>query len=99
METHSGDHLTTARNILRDARLEHPNTLLIEVFLDYAVDPQKASEYLVRRCAHNFDCTELGKFLEDWKALVEMCQFLSVSYRGRKLLTRPSHDKSLFAQA
>lgn len=72
----------TALDIIRSANLTPTEHLILEKFLDEAVDPSYAARYLLQRLNENPGRdTEAGLrvFKQDWKRLVSKCEPLGIS--------------------
>jgi hypothetical protein len=69
-----------ALEVVRSAKLPHPDGPLLECFLEESIDHDEAARYLLRRCSG--DSAGLGVFLSDWKQLVSTCEYPAVSIRS-----------------
>jgi len=64
-----------ALRIVRNAELVHPGFLLVEAFLNHAVDGDQAARYLLETYVDDGGDANLTRFLKDWKDLVRLCKF------------------------
>lgn len=66
------------------SELEYPNKNILKAFINDAVDPELAAEYLLRFTGsdkrNDSDLPkdlELSHFLNDWKVFVNACEFVA----------------------
>jgi len=65
-----------ALKIIHNARLRHPDLPLVESFIYDAKDGNKAAKYLLHACKDGTTGGNFSQFVEDWKSLVSLCEWL-----------------------
>lgn len=78
MADEATNNVGRALEAIKIARLQHPDDMLLECFLQDAPEPQEAAYYLLQQSYIEGNRYDFTPFLSDWKELIGSCEYRTI---------------------